>query len=54
MDVETHGVGGVNPFRDGVEEEQQFQLLVERLHFAFKLPILQDVPSAVIYILRER
>ncbi len=46
VDVKTHGVGGVNPFRDRVEEEQQFQLLTERLHFAFKLSILRDVPSA--------
>lgn len=39
--VESHCVCGINPFGEGIEQEEQFQLLSQRLLLALQLPGLR-------------
>jgi hypothetical protein len=43
VDVGAHGLGGVDPFCQGVEEEREFDLLQERLFLALIFACLADV-----------
>lgn len=44
--VESHCVCGINPFGEGIEQEEQSQLLSQRLLLALQLPGLPITVSA--------